>query len=213
MQNSKSAPWTANLLSPLERFKSIYLRATNFLSHHFLNKQTSLLFIFSTSSSSFSFTMSEEHTNQTSLADESSLPMMVPAKSNFQLETDYSKFSFHLRVMIECLEKWTIGYAMTASALVSIRRVIKAYTSIIHTDANSISFLLTDGNRYSLTKSRFATILKLPATTEPVTVSDTDILEFYNGLPHVPPITKLTNLNKKNLPQIWGLCHTAIWLF
>ncbi|KAI3496692.1 hypothetical protein L1887_39063 [Cichorium endivia] len=143
-----------------------------------------------------------------------SIPVLKNQSANLVLRNDLKLYPEPIDVVVECLKRSVLGYALTCTPTIPATLVHRThYTSNALFDSNnqvkSVFYEAVDSKgktkKGQLTKEKFAEALRLPvhSSKEMVVPSADQLVAMFKEMGYEPLLEKISTFKKNQLPDLW----------
>ena len=149
--------------------------------------------------------------------DQSAISQKVLAikHQNCTVSLDSSLYPEPLPILIECLKASTLNTALTATAIVSLSSITKAYFSAkFNFVKNIVEFEMENGTKTAISQKSFVKILNLSTTKtliDPDLVPTPNMIKAFNQMGYTPILTRNSGFKKNKLPTMWSCLFTILF--
>ena len=134
-----------------------------------------------------------------------SVPILKIHGSNYQVESDLSKYPDELKMLVVALHNSVLSKAMFDSFAVPMSWLSKAgSTASYNKKTGSVEFTMVNETRIRVSKRLFCKILGIPNIGPYVEVTSSQVVFMFNEMGHQPPLTCISDFKKSSLPTVWN---------
>ena len=134
-----------------------------------------------------------------------SVPILKIQGSNYQVESDLSKYPDELKMLVVALQNSVLSKAMFDFFVVPMSWLSKAAsTASYNKETGCVEFTMVNDTRIRVSKRLFCKILGIPNIGTYDELSSSQVVFMFNEMGHQPPLTRISDFKKSGLPTVWN---------